>query len=441
MSSVDSSTRVDGSGLSSMRSPSICAATPPISASGCRTVVIGGEAQRVTGRSSKPTTLRSLRYPQAADARGLVDAESLLVAAGEDRRWRLGLVEQLRRAGEAALVGEVAVAYERGVVADTGPVEGRTVPVKASQAAQRVSGAGDRRDPAVAKAKQVLGRRDAPGPVGGAHAGDAGRGRVGRVDDDERDRGAAELADVLLGQPGGHQDHAARVVAGHGRRPARRASATVPHGRDGDSGLVRGTPFLDAAQDLHRPRAVQAREHKVDEASPAVPPRAGPRVVVLVEKPLHPGARLRRDIRAAIDDLGHGGQGDASRGGDSGERGLSLKHPAALAEPGGPVQSLTRGWVFLRAHRAHLPANALPDRFPKVSDRSAVPGTRRPRCIVRETGDLGNHPAAPLPPPVLALPWATALVPGLIAIALQSPKMSVTGRKPGVDPDLARILR
>ncbi len=51
-------------------------------------------------------------------AGGLVDAERLLVAAGEDRGRRLGQVEQLAAAHEAALVLEVAVPDQRQVELD-----------------------------------------------------------------------------------------------------------------------------------------------------------------------------------------------------------------------------------------------------------------------------------------------------------------------------------
>ena len=69
-SSVESSTRRLCSGRPSISSPSICAAARPISASGWRTVVSGGETHRATGRSSKPTTLRScgIRSPRCRAA-------------------------------------------------------------------------------------------------------------------------------------------------------------------------------------------------------------------------------------------------------------------------------------------------------------------------------------------------------------------------------------
>src|SRR6185437_1632587 len=60
-----------------------------------------------------------LRYPQAPLAGCLVQAERLLVAAGEDRRRRLGQGEQLTAAYEAGLVLEVAVADQRRVELDT----------------------------------------------------------------------------------------------------------------------------------------------------------------------------------------------------------------------------------------------------------------------------------------------------------------------------------
>ncbi len=55
-----------------------------ISASGWRTVVRGGEVQRDSGRSSKPTRLRWLGTRYMLDAGRLEHSQSLEVAAGED---------------------------------------------------------------------------------------------------------------------------------------------------------------------------------------------------------------------------------------------------------------------------------------------------------------------------------------------------------------------
>ena len=68
---VASSTRVAADGLSCRpRSSTSLAAASAISISGCRTVVSGGPTQRATGRSSKPTTLRSsgMRSPSSRAA-------------------------------------------------------------------------------------------------------------------------------------------------------------------------------------------------------------------------------------------------------------------------------------------------------------------------------------------------------------------------------------
>ncbi len=66
-----------------------------------------------------------------------------------------------------------------------------------------------------------------------------------------------------------HQDHPVRVMARDRRRPARRPGVAVPDGGHRDGGGVLRAPLLHPAQDLHRPRAVQAREHQVDEPGPA----------------------------------------------------------------------------------------------------------------------------------------------------------------------------
>src|SRR5262249_11419414 len=96
-------------------------------------------------------------YSQAPLPGRLVQAERLLVAAGEDRRRRLGQVEQLTAAYEAALVLEVAVADQCGVELDARPFQRRPISVGSGPAAQVVTRPGDRPDPAVPQAQQVLG--------------------------------------------------------------------------------------------------------------------------------------------------------------------------------------------------------------------------------------------------------------------------------------------
>ena len=118
------------------------------------------------------------------------------------------------------------------------------------------------------------------------------------------------------------QDHAVGVVAGQRAGPAD-AGRALPcrTGGDRDRRLVAGAPLLDAAQDLHRPRAVQAVEDQVDQAGPAAAARARALVLGLVQQPLDPGAGARRHVRAAVDHLGHRGQRDPRLGGDGGQRG------------------------------------------------------------------------------------------------------------------------
>src|SRR4029077_11503365 len=97
------------------------------------------------------------------------------------------------------------------------------------------------------------------------------------------------LMELVLGGLGDHHDHAVGVMAGPRAGPARWAGVAVPYRRDGDAGLGARPPLLDAAQDLHGPRAVQAAEHQVDEPGTTLPARSDPGVLVLVEQPLHPG--------------------------------------------------------------------------------------------------------------------------------------------------------
>ena len=108
-----------------------------------------------------------------------------------------------------------------------------------------------------------------PGPVGRADRRDVRRRRVGRVDHDERDARAAQLPDLRAVSVVVTRITPSGVVAGDRRRPAGRPGVAVPDGGHRDRGGVLRAPLLDPAQDLHRPRAVQAREHEVDEPGAA----------------------------------------------------------------------------------------------------------------------------------------------------------------------------
>src|SRR6185437_2634834 len=262
---------------------------------------------------------------------GLVDAEGLLVAAREDRRRPVGQVEQLDGAREAALVLEVAVPDQVRVGRDARPFEGRAVAVEPGQAAQHVSRPGDRADALVAEGQQVLGGGEPARPVRRADRRDVRRRGVGRVDDDERDAGPAQLPDLRACQRGGHQDDSVGVVAGDRRGPARRPGVAVPDRGHRDRDGVLRAPLLHAAQDLHRPGAVKPVEHKVDQSGAAVDAQPVAPVLVLVEQLLNPRAGGRRDVGPAVHHLGHSGQRHASLCGDRGEGRLPHGHTFRIA--------------------------------------------------------------------------------------------------------------
>ena len=134
------------------------------------------------------------------------------------------------------------------------------------------------------------------------------------------------------GELGGHQDHPVGIVARQPARPARRPGIAVPYRGDRHGGGVLGAPLLHAAQDLHRPRAVQAVEHQVDEAGPAMPPGARPGVLVLVEQSLDKRARRRGDIPPSVHHLRDRRQRHAGLGGDSRQGRPPAIPPSGLAD-------------------------------------------------------------------------------------------------------------
>ena len=137
--------------LPRLRSSTSRAAASAISVSGCRTVVSGGPIQRATGRSSKPTTLRSSRDAQAQLAGGLVEAERLEVVAGEDGGGPVGAAQQLAGpGGSRPRGGSRRWRSGRGRRAARGLQRG-PVAVDPGAAAHHPRGPADHADPAVAE--------------------------------------------------------------------------------------------------------------------------------------------------------------------------------------------------------------------------------------------------------------------------------------------------
>ena len=127
----------------------------------------------------------------------------------------------------------------------------------------------------------------------------------------------------------------------------------MPYRADRHRGGLRRAPLLDAAQDLHRPRAVQAVEHQVNDSGPAMAARARPGVAVLVEEPFDERPRRWGDVRPSVHHLRdrrqrHAGLGSDGRQGRppwfSGTNSVSRGgSPAPSGGRGGWQRSPTRG--------------------------------------------------------------------------------------------------
>ena len=297
------------------------AAASAISASGCRTVVSGGLIQRASGRSSKPTTLRSrgMRRPQLAG--GLVQPERLEVVAGEDRGGAVGQPQQFAARGVAGLVVEVAAAHQRRVEAHARasparPGSRRSWPGRTScrpgRRSRRSCGgrapAGGGWRPA-RPASWWRRSRARPGP--GSPAGSSTTNGMPRLESWSRWAGVA--AQTARGSP--------RSGGGPARRPPRSApgsagprTATAP--RSGPPGAPRSP----------RPRITSiaqgspARGRPGRSAARAVRCRAAP-VAVPAQQLLDPAAGGGRDVGPAVEHLRNGRSRDACRAGDLGEGG------------------------------------------------------------------------------------------------------------------------
>ena len=267
---------------------------PSISVRGWRTVVSGGDDQRTSGRSSKPTTLTSSGTP-AAPAHGFVDAERHLVARGEARSaGRRGRAARHHRRsptrGRSRPPGQPPVDADPGGLQrlDTrrgGPAAeqpGRTSmnPICRWPRASRCCVA---RMPPAQFVAPIVGTVE----VGGAH----------RVDHHHRHSQLAQLGVHGLGEVGEDEDHPVGRPLPHVLQPLPRRGRPAVDRRDhrADAG---GVPdVLDAAEDLDRPRAVEVVEDQVDQAGCGPTPTGGlAPVAVLAEEALRPavGFAVRR---------------------------------------------------------------------------------------------------------------------------------------------------
>ncbi len=160
-------------------------AVRPISASGWRIVVTAGVTMLACSTSSKPTTERSLGDLKSADASGLEDADREVVVEGEDRRWRIGKVEQ--GVGRSAASEHLPVGFEleRGVGHDARCRERGVISAPALLRREPAVRPGDRRDAPVPELQEVLHRLVGAGGMRRRHRGDVPCERLEGVDDDE----------------------------------------------------------------------------------------------------------------------------------------------------------------------------------------------------------------------------------------------------------------
>ena len=103
----------------------------PISASGWRTVVSAGVTIAEMLRVVEADDRELLRHADAALARDAQRADRVVVVEGEDRRRRIGRVEQAGRGLGAALDVERRLEHERRVGQDAGRGERALVAVQA----------------------------------------------------------------------------------------------------------------------------------------------------------------------------------------------------------------------------------------------------------------------------------------------------------------------
>jgi hypothetical protein len=194
-------------------------------------------------------------------------------------------------------------------------------------AAQDIGRSADHGHPGVPERDQVLHRAQTAGPVGGPDRRNARGRRTGRVHGDDRDAELVE-ATVLAGRQLGQDQQYAVGAAGFQtvEPPVVRAGAVAAvHRGDGHAGAEAVGDLLHPGQDGHRPWAAEIHEDQVDQAGLVARPVAVRVVAVLDEQLLDRLAGARRDIRPAVDDLGHGGHRHSG-----GCRDLRHRRPSAL---------------------------------------------------------------------------------------------------------------
>src|SRR5690606_23536188 len=151
-------------------------------------------------------------------------------------------------------------------------------------AAPQFGPSGDEGDAPVAEVDQVAGGAEPAGPVGAADRGHGQVGEADRIDDHDGDVQLVQFRTEIGVQVGGHQHGAVAGAGAHVLQPLPGRTRLAVDGRHRDAAAHAVGGVLDAADDLHRPRAVQVVEDEVEQADPLAPApfAAGPAAAAAV---------------------------------------------------------------------------------------------------------------------------------------------------------------
>ena len=244
--------------------------------------------------------------------RGAQGAHRQRVGHREDRRGRLGQLQQPFGAALAVLVGELPVLDQILLPQHAGRAERGVVALEPLSGRDGVLRAGQHSDPAVAEVQEVLDRSGAALPVGGRDGDDPlDIGIDGdRVDRDQRQREIPAPAGVTGTDRSGHQDDALDAAGGDLGHPGPGEAGGGLVAADHDQVNVRAVRgLLGPLEHLQGVGTGEGVEVDQRRATPVALASFG--LVAQVAGGLGDGlARGLSHVRATVHHLGGGGQGD-----------------------------------------------------------------------------------------------------------------------------------
>src|SRR6266540_3281265 len=291
-----------------------------------------------------------VRHAQAARSRRLDRADRDVVVEREDRRRRLGEVEEVRCGVSPRDDLGLGFDLQCGIRQDACGRKRSAVAAATILGGHPAARAGDLRDPPVAELEQVPHRLVGTRRVRGRHRRDSLVERHQRVEDHEPVAAVEqplEFVARLLGQDDQRAVGQAVQPVEHGDL----AVVLVAGGGEHDLQIALGERLGRPRQDGREVRRVDERDENADQPGAACGEAAGAPVggvAVLADDPADEVARFVRDVVAAVEYPRDGGDGHARQVGDLADRETLLVVPAGGSKT---VPWLARRWAWSNGNK------------------------------------------------------------------------------------------